>query len=85
MEDVRIQVTLYEGYRGAERPSSLLDGARTVAVVAVQRTWVEEEFGTRKQRRFFTVQGDDGDLYTLYCEIESSEWFLRSRATVRHP
>jgi hypothetical protein len=80
MGNARIQVTLYEGYRGAERPRSFLDGMRTVTVLAIRQTWVEEEYGTRKQRRFFTVQGDDGETYTLYVEIDSGEWFLKSRA-----
>jgi hypothetical protein len=79
MADIRIQVTIYEGYRGAQRPSSLMYEGNIVAVVRLLRTWVEEEHKTRKQKRFFEVQGSDQYNYMLYYDLDSSEWFLKSR------
>jgi hypothetical protein len=79
MADIRIEVTIYEGYRGAERPRSLLYEGNKISVVRLVRTWVEEEYKTRKQKRFFAVQGSDQYNYTLYYDIDLSEWFLRSR------
>jgi len=79
MADIQIEVTIYEGYRGAERPSSLLFEGNRVTVVRLLRTWVEEEYKTRKQKRFFALQGSDRHDYTLYYDIDLADWFLRSR------
>ncbi len=79
MSDLRIQVTIYEGYRGTQRPRSLIYEGNIVAVVRLVQTWVEEEHKTRKQKRFFEVQGSDQYNYTLYYDLDSSEWFLKSR------
>lgn len=79
MADIRIEVTIYEGYRGAERPSSFLMEGKMVTVVRLLQTWVEEEHKTRKQKRFFALQGSDQYNYTLYYDIDLSEWFLKSR------
>ncbi len=79
MNDIKIEVTIYAGYRGAERPSSFLSAGTRIEVHAIRRTWVEEEHKTRKQRRFFIVQGSDRNDYMLYYDIDSAEWFLRNR------
>jgi hypothetical protein len=79
MHDIRIEVTIYAGYRGAERPSSFLSAGTKVEVQSILRTWLEEEHTTREQKRFFIVQGSDQNDYMLYYDIDSAEWFLRSR------
>ncbi len=79
MADIRIEVTIYEGYRGAERPRSLVYEGKSVSVVRLLRTWVEEEHKTRKQKRFFDVLGSDQYNYTIYYDIDLSEWFLKGR------
>ena len=79
MYDIKIEVTIYDGYRGAERPSSFSSGGTRVDVRAILRTWVEEEHKTRKQRRFFIVQGADQNEYMIYHDTESEEWFLRKK------
>ena len=79
MPDIKLEVTIYAGYRGAERPKSFLFEGNTVEVLGILRMWVEEEHKTRLQKRFFTVAGDDAFAYTLYHELESGEWFLRKR------
>ena len=79
MADIQIEVTIYEGYRGAERPSSLLFEGNRVAVIHLLQTWVEEEHKTRKQKRYFTLQGSDRHNYIIYYDLDLSAWFLRSR------
>jgi len=79
MADIKIEVTLYEGYRGAERPSSFLFEGNMVHVIRIQQTWVEEEHKTRAQKRFFVVRGSDQYVYRLYCDLGSGEWFYQSR------
>lgn len=83
MYDIKIEVTVYAGYRGVERPSSFLSGGMRIEVHTILRTWVEEEHKTRKQKRFFLVQGNDQHDYTLYYDIDSEEWFLRSREKIQ--
>jgi hypothetical protein len=77
--DSRIEVILYDGYRGAERPSSFVFKGSTVYVLGIVEMRVEEQHKTRKQKRFFTVKGSDTYTYTLYHEFETGEWFFRRR------
>ena len=79
MADHKIEVTTYAGYRGAERPSSFVFEGSRVDVVSVEQMWVEEEHKTRKQRRFFTVKGNDSFSYTLFHDLETGAWFFRTR------
>ena len=45
----------------------------------IVRTWVEEEYETRAQKRFFIIKGSDQFIYTVYCDVGSGEWFYRDR------
>jgi Domain of unknown function (DUF6504) len=75
----KIEVTIYAGYRGSERPSSFVFEGSKIDVLEVVQMWVEEEHKTRNQRRFFRVKGSDTYTYTLYYDLETGEWFFRSR------
>lgn len=79
MVDIKIEVTAYAGYRGEESPRSFVFEGNTVDVVAIVRMWLVEEELNRKRKRFFSVKGGDGFVYTLYYELESMEWFLKGR------
>jgi len=79
MSDSRIEVTVYAGYRGAERPQSFLFEGSRVEVLGILQMWMEEEGLSRKRKRFFFAKGSDGFLYTLFYDLESLEWFLRKR------
>ena len=79
MSDSKLEVTIYAGYRGAERPSSFLFGGIKVDVVELVRTWVEEEHKTRKQKRYFIIKGSDQFIYTVYHDVGSGEWFYQDR------
>jgi hypothetical protein len=79
MPGTKIEVTIYAGYRGSERPSAFVFKGRKIEVLSVVQIWVEEEHTTRKQRRHFTVEGSDSYTYELYHDLETGEWFFRSR------
>ena len=79
MVDNKMEVTVYAGYRGAERPSSFLFEGSKVDVIGIEEMRVEEEHKTRKQKRFFTIKGSDPYIYTLYHDLETGEWFFGSR------
>jgi protein-tyrosine phosphatase len=79
MSDIRIEVTIYAGYRGAERPSSFLFEGSKIEVLEVLEMRVEEDHRTRMQKRFFIIRGSDHYVYTLYQDVGTAEWFLRSR------
>jgi len=79
MDSNKIEVTLYNGHRGSERPSSFVLEGNKIDVLVIIQMWVEEEHKTRRQKRFFTVKGSDTYTYKLYHDLESGEWFFRSR------
>ena len=79
MPDKKIDVTIYAGYRGAERPSSFLLEGNRIEVREIVRTWVEEEHKTREQKRYFIVNGSDEYVYTVYYNVGSGEWYYRER------
>jgi hypothetical protein len=83
MADIKIEVTIYAGYRGAERPSSFLFEGSKVEVFEILQMRVEEDHRTRKQKRFFTVTGSDQYVYTLYQDVGTAEWFLRGREKIK--
>jgi hypothetical protein len=75
----KIEVTIYAGYRDSQRPISFVFEGSKIDVLGVVQMWVEEELKTRKQRRFFNVKGSDSYTYMLYHDLETGEWFFRSR------
>ena len=79
MSEIKLEVTIYAGYRGAERPNSFLFEGSKVEVLEIIRTWVEEDHKTRVQKRYFIVKGSDQYLYTVYCDVGSGEWFYQDR------
>ena len=76
MPDKLITVTTYAGYKGDERPRSLVIDGVTVEVAGVVRTWIEEEAMTGTRRRFFTLQMADGTIRSVFLDDRSS-WYLR--------
>jgi len=72
-----LNVTVYSGHKGSERPKSFLIDGKTVEVLAIAKMWVEEDRDTRKRKRFFMVKGSDGKGYTLYYDEISERWHLK--------
>ena len=71
----RIEVIAYSGYRGEETPRAILLNEKRIDVVEILRQWVEERSATRKTRRFYQIRGSDENLYTIYYDEKSMEWF----------
>ena len=76
MEQRRVEVTAYAGYRSGESPRSfVLEGKRIIVAEIVGR-WIEESAEDRHQKRFFRIKGDDGFIYLLSYIEQTGEWFL---------
>ena len=70
-----IEVIAYSGHRGEETPRTILFRWKRIEVIEILKQWIEERFGSRNTRRFYQVKGSDGNLYTIYYDEESMEWF----------
>ena len=71
----RIEVIDYSGYRGEETPRTILFRWKRIEVIEILKQWIEERFDNRNIRRFYQVKGSDGNLYTIYYDEKSMEWF----------
>lgn len=80
MAEIKIDVASYSGSRGEESPRVFFAHGEKITVLEVLETWVEEEERERKQKRFFHLKGSDGLLHTLYCDVESHQWFYKNFA-----
>jgi hypothetical protein len=72
----RVEVIAYSGYRGEEIPRTVLYRWKRIEVIEILKQWLEERSDDREIRRFYRVKGSDGDLYTIYYDEKSMEWFL---------
>jgi hypothetical protein len=77
-----IQVIMYAGFKGEERPQSFLVGNTRIDVVSVLEMWMEEAHVSGKRRRFFRVGGSDGLQYILCVDEAEKSWFLVNK---NHP
>ena len=71
----KIEVIAYSGYRGEETPRAILFRWKRIEVIEILKQWIEERFDNRNIRRFYQVKGSDGNLYTIYYDERSMEWF----------
>ena len=46
-----------------------------IEVIEILKQWIEERFDNRNIRRFYQVKGSDGNLYTIYYDQKSMDWF----------
>jgi hypothetical protein len=76
MEQRKVGVTAYAGYRSGERPRSFVLEGKKINVVEIISRWVEEAAEDRRQKRFFRVKGDDGFTHVLSHIEQTGEWFL---------
>ena len=79
MDDQKIQVALYSGYKTGERPTAFVLDGEEIGVSKILDRWLEEDFAERLRRRFFTVEGSDGHTHTLYRNEKTGEWFLKRK------
>ena len=80
MADIKIDVGSYAGYRGEESPRVFFAHGEKITVLEILEMWIEEEGSERKQRRFLHLKGSDGLLHTVYCDMESNQWYYKSFA-----
>jgi hypothetical protein len=69
-DQLNIRVECYAGYRGEETPRCFYLGERRIEVADVIDRWVAPE------HRYFKVRGDDGGIYILRHDNETSFWEL---------
>jgi hypothetical protein len=79
MSYVSIKVLAYSGYRGDERPTSLIIDDKTMKVVEILDRWIEQGFYDRVTKRFFIVKADNNQHYKIFIDETSSEWFYEKR------
>ena len=75
MSEEKIEVIAYSGYRGEETPRTILLHGERIEVFEILRQWIEEKSGDRARKRFYQVKGSDGNLYMIYSDEKTMEWF----------
>ena len=78
MAESKIDVMSYDGYKGEESPRIFYTHGEKITVMDVLEMWIEEEDAAPKRKRFFLLQGSDGFIHKVYCDIETSQWFQTS-------
>lgn len=86
MADQKVDIGSYAGYKGEESPRVFFVHGEKITVLNVLRMWIEEG-QDRKGRQFFSVEGSDGFVHTLYRDTEADAWFYRGfqRASKKLP
>ena len=75
----KIEIITYSGYRGEERPFAFVLRGERIEIIEILERWIEEEFRSRIQKRFFVIKGSDGNTHKIYQEVQTSEWFIARR------
>jgi hypothetical protein len=65
-----IRVECYAGYRAEQEPTAFWLGARRVEVREIVDRWYAPD------KRWFKVDGDDGQLYVLRHDEATDSWDL---------
>jgi hypothetical protein len=74
MQNKKIEVVSYSGYRGEETPRAFFLGSNRVEVVEVLERWRGQQVEDSRVKSCFRVKGDDGLVYTLCYDEQDSEW-----------
>jgi len=77
MADQKVDIESYAGYKGEESPRVFFVRGEKTVVLNILRMWIEEGEQDRKRRQFFSVEGGDGFVHTLYRDSETDAWFYR--------
>ncbi len=75
MEEEKISVTAYAGYRADEAPRDFELHGERISVLATIATWLTEDTKTRERRRYFRVRGSDDRIHDLCYAETTMEWF----------
>lgn len=74
----RIDVIAYSGRKGDERPVAFVLRGLRIDVVRITDHWIEEGFADRERKRFFRVEGSDGNDHRIYFSETAGEWYYAS-------
>ena len=74
MKEERIEVVTYAGYKGEERPMSLIIRGKRIEVINMLESLVVEDIVSRTRKRSFLVKGSDGVHYRVYYYEDRGEW-----------
>ena len=77
MADPRIDMGSYSGQKGEESPRVFFVHGEKITVMNILRMWIEEAVQDRSRKRFFSVEGSDGFVHTLYHDEQADGWFYR--------
>ena len=77
MDEERIEVVAYAGYREEESPRTLVIGGERIEVMKVLDRWTEEEAESGVRRRCFRVKGRDFRTRTVCYDEGKQAWFCR--------
>lgn len=77
MADARLEIGSYSGYKGEESPRVFFAHGEKITVMNILNMWIEENDQSPNRRRFFTLEGSDGFIHTLYYDLDSKAWFYR--------
>jgi hypothetical protein len=80
MSEEKICVIAYSGYRGEETPRVFVLGSKRIEVVEIQESWIEEGIGDRTTRRFFKVKGGNGEIYKIFYDAKTAEWYNKPQS-----
>ena len=73
--DEILEVITYSGYRLVEVPRGFLLHEKRVEVMEILDMWIDEDFSSKVRKRFFRVQGNDGETHQIYYSDKTSAWF----------
>jgi c-di-GMP-binding flagellar brake protein YcgR len=75
MQDEKIQVVAYSGYRGDEIPRVIIRHNERIDVIEILDRWAQENLEDRTTKRFFKVKGSDGGIHKIFYDQKTAEWY----------
>ncbi len=78
MHTEQIDVICYADRKGDERPLTFILRGLRVDVTMILDHWIEEGYKDRLRKRYFKIQGSDGNTHRIYYDEEVLEWFYAS-------
>ncbi len=78
MHTERIDVITYAGRKGDERPRTFILRGLRVDVLKITEHWIEEGLTDRVRKRYFRVEGSDGNTHRIYYNENIMEWYYAS-------
>ena len=74
VKEERIDVVTYAGYKGEERPMSLIIREKRIEIINMWESSLKEDIVSGTRKRSFVVEGSDGLLYRVSYYEDRGEW-----------